>query len=98
MSELLYIGEQSEFIKIKFEKILPGSRKLQQAHEKVCDENETKKKKQRTCKNVIHGRKPFIMPIQKTSENNLRKLQGNHDRYNKGSKWVNWCQGDGFRA
>ena len=41
---------------------------------KVCDENETKKKKGCACKNVIHGEKPFVMPIQKTGENNLHKL------------------------
>ena len=42
-----------------------GSRKLPQAHEKVCDENERNKeeKKQCTLKNYIHGRKPFIMPM-----------------------------------
>ena len=39
-------------------------RKLPQAHEKVCDENErNKEKKRRTRKNYIHGRKPFIMPM-----------------------------------
>ena len=46
------------------EKNFWGSRKLPQAHEKVGDENETKKqrrKKGRTCKNVIDGRKPFIL-------------------------------------
>ena len=36
------IGEQSECIKGEFEKM--GSHKLPQAHEKVCNENETKKK------------------------------------------------------
>ena len=35
------IGEQSECIKREFEKYFRGSCKLPQAHEKVCDENET---------------------------------------------------------
>ena len=52
-------------------------------------------------KNVIHGRKPFIMPEQETDENDLHKLRGNNCGYNEGisylfSKRVNWCQGDGF--
>ena len=37
-----------------------GSRKLPQAHEKVCDES---KKKNDACKNVFHGRKLFITSI-----------------------------------
>ena len=52
-------------------------------------------------KNVIHERKPFIRLIQKTSENDLHKLQVNNYGYNEGitylfSKRVNWCQGNGF--
>ena len=62
------------------DKILRGSRKLLQAHEKVCDENESRiiriRKKQRARKNVIHGREPFITPKQKTGENNLHELLG----------------------
>ena len=49
---------------------------------------ETKKqirKKRRVCKNVIHGRKPFIMPKQKTSENDLHELLGNDCGYNEGT-------------
>ena len=42
------------------EKIFRGSRKLPQAHEKVCDENE-RRKNRHTRKNYIHGRKPFII-------------------------------------
>ena len=38
-------------------------------------------KKRHTRKNVIHGRKPFIMPKQKTSENNLHDNCG----YNEGT-------------
>ena len=41
-----------------------GSRKLSQAHEKVCDEKDKKKKKWHVHKNVIHGRKHFIKHIQ----------------------------------
>ena len=51
------------------EKNLWGSRKLPQAHEKVCDENETKKhrnKKNVVCKNVIDGRREFIECYWKT--------------------------------
>ena len=49
------------------EKGIRGSRKLPQAHEKVCDENERNKqtnkqrrKKRRARTNVIHGRRAFI--------------------------------------
>ena len=46
------------------EKNFRGSRKLPQAHEKVCDESETKKQeKNDTRKNYIHGRKLFITPM-----------------------------------
>ena len=64
-----------------------GSCKLLQAHEKVCDENETKKqrKKRRTRKNVIDGRKPFIRRIQRTGENNLNKLRVNDSGHNEGT-------------
>ena len=37
------------------------------------------------CKNIIHGRKPFITPKQKTGENNLHELQGNDCGYNEGT-------------
>ena len=40
-------------------KYFQGSRKLPQAHEKVCNEKE----KRRTCKNVIDGRKQFIRRV-----------------------------------
>ena len=45
------------------EKKLPGSHKLPQVHEKMCDENERNKqvrKKRCTLKNVIDGRRAFI--------------------------------------
>ena len=81
MSELL--DKTSECTK---EKNFRGSRKLPQAHEKVCDEmKQTNKKKRRACKNVVHGRKPFIMPKQKTGENDLHELLGNDCGYNEGT-------------
>ena len=43
------------------------------------------RKKRRACKNVIERRKPFIMPIQNTSENDLHELQGNDYGYDKGT-------------
>ena len=36
-------------------------------------------------KNVIHGRKPFITPKQKTGENDLHELLGNDCGYNEGT-------------
>ena len=58
-----------------------GLRKLPQVHEKVCDEMKQRKKR-RARKNVIEGRKPFIMPIQNTSENDLHEVWGNNYGYN----------------
>ena len=73
MSELL-----DKQVNAQKEKIFRGSRKLLQAHKKVCDENESRiRKKRHARKNVIHGRKPFITPKQKTGENNLHELLGN---------------------
>ena len=49
-------------------------------------------KKRRARKNVIDGRKPFIMPKQKTGENDLHKLLGNNCGYNEGTICVvNGC-------
>ena len=58
MSELFdkEVNAQKESLKKYFQ----GSRKLPQAHKKVCDENEPKKKKRRARKKVCGGRKPFI--------------------------------------
>ena len=42
-------------------------------------------KKRRTRKSIIHGRKPFITPKQKTGENNLYELLGNDCGYNAGT-------------
>ena len=64
-----------------------GSRKPPR---KVCDEmketnKQTRKKKRRARKNVIHGRKPFITPKQKTDGNDLYELLGNDCGYNEGT-------------
>ena len=80
MSELL-----DKLVNKQKEKILCGSRKLSQAHEKVCDENESRIRTRHARKNVIHERKPFIMPKQKTGENDLYELQGNDCGYNEGT-------------
>ena len=66
------------------EKNFQGSCKLPQAHKKVCDENETNKKK-RVRKNVIDGRKPFIGRIRKTGENDLDNLRVNDSGHNEGT-------------
>ena len=61
MSELL--DKQVNAQKEKTSGVHVSSRK---PTKKVCDENERKKqtrKKRRTRKNRIHGRKPFIMPM-----------------------------------
>ena len=63
MSELFdkEVNAQKESLKKNFR----GSRKLPQAHKKVCDENErnkqrNKKKKRRARINVFDGRRAFI--------------------------------------
>ena len=84
MSELLdkQVNAQKEII-------FRGSRKLPQAHEKVCDENERRrrrrKKKRHARKNYIHGRKPFIILILRNCESDLHEPQGNHYEYNEGT-------------
>ena len=42
-----------------------------------------RKKEKHACKNVIEGRKPFITPMQNTSENELHELRENDYRYNE---------------
>ena len=42
-------------------------------------------KKRRARKNVIHGRKPFIMPKQKTGGNDPHELLGNDCGCNEGT-------------
>ena len=77
--------------KESLKKYFQGSRKLPQAHEKVCNENETKKqtkkqrKKRRARKKVFGGRKPFIRRAQRTGENPLDKLRANDSGYNEGT-------------
>ena len=81
MSELL-----DKQVNAQKEKKFRGSRKLPQVHEKVCDENESRiRKKRRVRKSIIHGRKPFITPKQKTGENDLHELLGNDCGCNKGT-------------
>ena len=82
MSELF--GKEVNAQKESLKKYFLGSRKLSQAHEKVCDENETKKKR---CmrKNVIDRRKHFIGRLRKTDENDLDKLRVNDSGHNEGT-------------
>ena len=88
MSELL-----NKQVNAQKEKIFWGSRKLPQAHkkcapaspQKVCDENERRRKKRHACKNDIHGRKLFITLILRNCESNLREPQGNDYEYNEGT-------------
>ena len=85
MSELLdkQVNAQKESLKYFW-----GLRKLLQAHEKMCDENERKKqtrKKRLAHKNVIDGRKPFITPVSKTGETDLHELWVNDYGYNEGA-------------
>ena len=85
MSELFdkEMNAQKESLK----KYFRGSRKLPQVHEKMCDENETKKqrKKRRARKNVIDGRKHFIGRLHKTSEDDRDKLRDNDSGHNEGT-------------
>ena len=46
---------------------------------------ETRIRKRRACKNIIHRRKPFIAPIQETGENDLHQLRANDCGYNEGT-------------
>ena len=81
MSELL-----DKQVNAQKEKIFWGSHRLPQAHEKVYDKMKVElEKKQRARKNVIHGRKPFITPKQKTGGNDLHELLGNDCGYNEGT-------------
>ena len=62
------------------EKIFRGSRRLPQAHEKVCNENESRIIRKND--GIIHGRKPFIMPKQKAGGNDLHEVLRNDCGYN----------------
>ena len=85
----------------EFEKNFRGSRKLPHAHEKVCDENETKKKT--TCalkcfwwKEALY--KARIKNWGKQSKQASSQQFWTQWRYYLFSKQVNWCQGDGFSS
>ena len=63
-----------------------GSRKLPQAHEKVCNENETKKQeKQRVPKIFFDGRKEFIRCMKKTVTMGIKRLQVTDSSYIEGT-------------
>ena len=55
------------------EKSIRGSRKLPQAHEKECDENEKTNKRKKNDMRV----KMLLMRTQRTGENDLNKLRVN---------------------
>ena len=84
MSELL--DKQVNAQKEKYSGVHVSSRK---PTKKVCNENESRRnirrKKRCVRKNVIHGRKPFIMLKQKTGENDWHELLGNDCEYNEGT-------------
>ena len=82
MSELFdkEVNAQKENLK----KYFRGSRKLPQAHKKVCD-MKMKQRKNDVRKNVFGGRKPFIRRTQRTGENDLDKLRVNDSGHNKGT-------------
>ena len=57
-----------KIVRQNLKKYFRGSWELPQAHEKVCDENETNKqrKKRRPSKIFFDGRKEFIRRVRKT--------------------------------
>ena len=66
---------------------LKNSSGVPQAHKKVCDENERNKQIRKNDARIkmFHGRKPFIMPIPKTSETDLHEFWVNNYGYNEGT-------------
>ena len=46
---------------------------------------ETRIRKRHARKNITHRRKPFITPIQETSENDLHQLWANNCGHNEGT-------------
>ena len=66
-------------------KIFRGSHKLLQVHKKGVVMKTKQRRKNNVHKNVIEGRKPFIMPIQKTGENDPHELWVNDYGYNEGT-------------
>ena len=79
MSELL-----DKQMNAQKEKNFWGSSKLPQANKSVKNDVCVKMLLKEGL-NVIEGRKPFIMPIQNTGENDLHKLRGNDYGYNEGT-------------
>ena len=66
------VNAQKESLK----NILRGSHQLPQAHEKVCDENESRIRKKRHARNnVIDGRGEFIRRLWKGHAMDINKLQ-----------------------
>ena len=83
MSELLHkqLNAQKESLKNNFR----GSHKLPQAHEKVCDENESRGKKRRAPKLFFDGRREFIRCVRKTCVMDIKRLQVNDSSYIEGT-------------
>ena len=79
MSELFNIQVNAQ--KENLKKYFRGSWELPQAHEKVCDKNETnkqtKKKKNDGRLNIFVGRKEFIRLVRKARVMNIKRLQLN---------------------
>ena len=61
-----------------------GSHKLPQAHEKVCNENESIRKKRK----FFDGRKEFIRRVQKTRVMDIKRLQVNDPSYIEGTIYL----------
>ena len=83
LSELLHkqVNAQKEF-----EKNFRGLHKIPQAHEKVCDENESRiRKKRRVPKIFFDGRKEFIRHVWKTRLMDIKLLQVNDSSYIEGT-------------
>ena len=76
MSELFnkQVNAQKEF-----DKIFPGFTQAAASPRKKCamkmKETNKQTRKNDTCKNAIDGKKPFIMSIPKTGNNNLHELR-----------------------
>ena len=81
-----YIAQISECTKREFEKNFRGLHKLPQAHEKVCDENESRiRKKRRAPKIFFDGRKEFIRRVRKARFMDIKLLQVNDSSYIEGT-------------
>ena len=63
-----------------------GSHELLQAHEKVCDENESRnKEKMMGVQNIFVGRKEFIRCVQKACVVYIKRLQVTDSSYIEGT-------------